>query len=492
MRGGAAFGGFVAAFWIWAALAAQPASAPADLSPRGQQVFKMVGQVLSEFQDSLGGSGGEINHGPVKIEEAASAVTATIPKLTLTPGKNEPAIEIGTVTLTVTEAGANRDRVAVALPDRIKFPEGSTLRIGQMRKTEMVWARELETAVGYDLDWRDLAVVDEENEVPVQIGAVRATMSLRESKPGRYTGPFSLTLSNLTATDDEEDTKIKLGSLTVATEVVDFDIKRVKALTSGKTDDPAAMFAVVQELPKLAAKMSSTVSISGLTVASVEEETSFTVDQVDLNFAFEDIDRPAARLALTYKHAGMSLEGLEDYVPEGFAPRRATLALAVEKLPLAKLADMATPPSGGAQAPPPSPEAALDLLAKAGTGIRLESLAIESETAEATADGLLTVQEGAAFGVAGGFDIRLRGLEAIIKELKELSAGQPNPVVGFVEAIRKSGHAAGGGALGYKLEVKPDGQVLLNGNELMPLIGAMSGEAPPSGGPPPGAAPKKK
>jgi hypothetical protein len=463
----AALGGFVAAFWIWAALAAQPT--PTDLSPRGQQVFKMVGQVLSEFQDTLGGSGGEINHGPVKIEESASAVTATIPKLSLTPGKNEPAIEIGTVTLTVTEAGPNRDRVAVALPDRIKLPEGSTLRIGQMRKTEMTWARELETAVGYDLDWRDLAIVDEENEVPVQIGTVRAVMTLREGKPGRYSGPFNFTLSNLSATDDEEDTTIKLGSLTVATEVVDFDIKRAKVLTAGKTDDPMAMLGLVQELPKIAGKLSSTVSVSGLTVASVEDETSFTVDQVDLNFAFEDIDRPAARLALTYKHAGMTLEGYEDFVPEGFAPRRATLGLAIEKLPLAKLAEMAG--TG-----PPAPDAALELLSEAGTGVRLEALAIESENAEATADGLLTVRKDAAFNVAGGFDIRLRGLDAIIKELKELAGKEPNPTIGFLEAIRKAGQPATNG-LGYRLDVHPDGRVLLNGNEMMPLIGAMTGPA---------------
>src|SRR5215510_3919760 len=83
--------------------AAQPAAAPGDLGPRGQQVFKMVGQVLSELQDSVGGSGGEINYGPVKIEESLANVVATIPNLTITPGKNEPAIEVGTLKLTVSE-----------------------------------------------------------------------------------------------------------------------------------------------------------------------------------------------------------------------------------------------------------------------------------------------------------------------------------------------------------------------------------------------------
>jgi hypothetical protein len=474
MRRLAAMIGALSAFWIWTALAAQPASVPTDLSPRGQQVFKMVGQVLSEFQDTLGGTGGKIEHGPVKIEESAAVVVATIPKLSVTPGKNEPAIEIGTVKLTVSEPGPNRDRVDFTMPDRIKFPDGSTLRIGELRKTEMTWARELETAVGYDIDWRDLAVLDQDNDVPMQVGTVRATMALRESRPGRYAGPFSLTLSNLTASDEENDTSVKLGALTVATEMADWDIKRFKSLVAGKTDDPMAMLAMVQELPRIVSKIASTVSLSGLTVASIEEETSFTIDQLDLTFSFTDIDQPTARLALAYKHAGLSLEGFDDYVPEGFAPRRTTLALAVEKLPLAKLADMASSPAQGQRGPTvPSPDQALDLLAAAGTGIRLESLAIESEKAEVSADGLLTVQQGAAFALAGGFDIKLRGLDAVIRELKELAEGQPNPLVGFLEAMRKSGTPSGR-ALSYRLEVRPDGQVLLNGNDMMPLIGAMS------------------
>jgi hypothetical protein len=46
-------------------------------------------------------------------------------------------------------------------------------------------------------------------------------------------------------------------------------------------------------------------------------------------------------------------------------------------------------------------------------------------------------------------------------------------LVGFLEAMRKSGTPSGR-ALSYRLEVRPDGQVLLNGNDMMPLIGAMS------------------
>jgi len=465
----------------WTALYAQPA-APADLSPRGQQVFKMVGQVLTELQDGIDGNGGEINHGPVRIEESATNVAATIPKVMVIPGKNAPAIEIGTVKLVVTETGPNRDRVEFMLPDRIKLPEGGAVRIGQMRKTEMIWARELETAVGYDLDWRELAVLDEDSEVPIQIGTVRATMTLREGRPGRYSGPFNLTVSNLSATDDEGDSTVKISGLTVASEVVDWDVKGAKKMMAGKPGDPMAMLALLQELPKLAVKVTSTVSLSGLTVASVEQETGFSIDQMDFNFAFEDIDRPGARLALSYKHAGLSLEGMEDNVPEGFAPRRAALSLAVEKLPLAKLAEIASaaPPGGGPGAPP-DPNAALDALAEASTGIRLDSLAIETEQAEAAADGLLTVQKGAAFGVVGGFDIRLRGLDAVIKELKELAGNQPDPVVGFLEATRKSGKPAGD-ALTYRLDVQPDGRIMLNGTDMAPLLG---------GGPPAAAPPRK-
>lgn len=488
MRRGATFLTIFTIFLAWTALAAQPAAPPGDLSPRGQQVFKMVGQILTELQEGIAGSGGEINHGPVKIEESVANVAATIPKLSVIPGKNEPAIEVGTVKLVVTETGPNRDRVEFMLPDRIKLPDGGAVRIGQMRKTEMVWARELETAVGYDLDWRELAMLDQDSEVPVQIGAVRATMTLREGRPGRYSGPFNLTLSNLSATDEEGDSTVKLSGLTVATEMVDWDVKGAKTLMAGKTDDPAAMLVLLQQLPKLAVKLTSTVSLTGLTVASVEQETSFTVDQVDFNFAFEDIDRPAARLGISYKHAGLSLEGMEDNIPEGFTPRRAALSLAVEKLPLGKLADIAGPAMPGAApgrpAPPPDPSAAVDALAEAGTGVRLESLAIETEQAEAAADGLLTVQKGAAFGVAGGFDIRLRGLDAVIKELKEAAENQPDPVVGFLEAMRKSGKPVGD-SLNYRLDVGVDGRILLNGNDMAPLIGGGSG------GPPPGAAPRK-
>jgi len=495
MRRGGAIIAFLAALWAGAVLAAQPSVAPPDLSPRGQQVFKMVGQFLTEVQDGMSG-GGEVNHGPVKIEESTANVIVTIPNLSVTPGKSEPAIEVGTIKLTVTETAPNRDRVEFAFPDRVKLPESGTIRIGQMRKTEMTWARDLETAVGYDVDWRDLALIDEDNEVPMQIGGVRATMVLRESKPGRYSGPFNMTLSTLAATDDEQDTAIKLGSLTVASEVTDWDIKRAKALVAGKTGDPLAMLALVQELPNLAGRVSSTISVAGLTVASVEEETSFTIDQADLVFAFEDIDQPKSKLSMSYKHAGLSLDGMDD-IPEGFTPRRATVALAIENLPLAKLVELAAPalgmppagnPPTGPPAGPPT-DAALAALAEAGTGLRLESLAIESERAETAGDGVLTVKQGAAFGVAGGFDLKLRGLDAVIKELKDAAEGKPDPSIGFLEAVRKTGTPSGG-FLAYRLEVTMDGRVLLNGTDMMPLVAAMSAPPPepePRRG---GAAPK--
>jgi len=483
MRRGAAVLAFLAALWVGAAIAAQPAQPPADLGPRGQQVFKMVGSFLAELQDNLAGGGGEINHGPVKIEESAAQVIAILPNLSITPGKNEPAVEVGTIKLTVTEAGPNRDRVEFALPDRVKFPEGGTMRVGQMRKSEMIWARDLETAVGYDIDWREVALVDADNDVPLQVGAVRARMSLREGKPGRYSGPFNLTLSNLTATDDEQDTAIKLGAFTVATEMVDWDIKRSKALMAGRAGDPAAVMAVVQELPRLIGRVASTVSVSGLTVASIEQETSFTIDQADLTFAFDDIDQPAAKLSLRYRHAGLTLDGMDE-VPEGFTPRRVNLALAIEKLPLAKLVELAgpalaSPPGPGGPPAGASPDAALETLAAAGTGLRLESLAIDMEKAEAAADGVLTVKHGAAFTVAGGFDIKLRGLDAVIKQLKEDAEGEPDPTIGFLDAVRKTGNPSAGGFLAYRLEVTMDGRVLLNGTDMMPLVGAMSGDTPP-------------
>lgn len=204
----------------------------------------------------------------------------------------------------------------------------------------------------------------------------------------------------------------------------------------------------------------------------------FSVDSIEFGFGLEGLDDPTGTIRLRYGHRGVDLpiEG----APPGLVPHSVALRLSFFDLPLQAmiqvLAEYADLTQDGE--PDPAADAALGdalvgLWTEAQSVLAIDELSLESDIVALDGRGTVRPDPAGRGPVTGKGRITIRGLERLQRELlSEVSAETLGyvAILGIFMALGEEVEDERGRGFVYNLEVGPEGQLLINGQDFAPLF----------------------
>ncbi|HYG91725.1 MAG TPA: hypothetical protein VD978_36370 [Azospirillum sp.] len=456
--------------------------------------------------------------GELQVIPAGDRYDVTLPALTVV-SPEDTRFEVGTIRLTVAPRPDAAYAVEATLPTSMTMRNGDTLSgnltIGRQRFTG-VWSAAVENFVSADMAYGDLALVGTKDGGALRIASLTATQELQPDGPGTWGGPFAAALGDLTLTDPQKETVLKIGGATMEASYGRIDLARVAQVkelaarhAAAGTEPPA-----LQLLPLLGGMLgeaSLRTRISGLSAGSGESRVTF--DQASFSMGMRDIDRETSTTTLGFQGDGLKITPLP--TPKQFMPERFDVQVSLGRLPNAALGQSilalaALDEQEKAQGKPEGADNSarealvtatgkvlIDAASQAGTELRIDRLALDTPATSGSITGAARVMSQAALSAVGGAEVVLRGLDAAANALKPKPGAKPDPeaqqtlgMVSMLQALGQQGKdAAGKDVRTYKIDLTEAGQILLNGADMSALMGMA---APPAAAPQqPQRAPKK-
>ncbi|WP_448192188.1 hypothetical protein [Azospirillum sp. sgz301742] len=475
--------------------------------------------------------------GQTQVTPAGDRYDVMLPALTIV-STEDMRFDIGAIQLKVSPKPDATYAVDAVLPTVMtmrngKMPAG-TLSIGRQRFTG-VWSGAVENFVSADLAYGDLALVDNDSAA-LRIGSITATQDMRPDGPGTWSGPVAGALSDVTVTDAQKATLMKMAGIAVEANYGRIDLAKVsqfKALmathAAAGTEPPATQF--LSLLGGVLGEAVVRTRITGLTAGN--DEGRVGVDLATFTMGVRDLDRETSSTVLGFQTEGLKIEPLPG--PKQFMPQRFDVQISLGKLPnaaigqalmaLAALEEPAKGKDNGKDGGKLSGKAAgkagmagkvesgkskkkavepdesdrdaqaaaigmalVEAASKAGTELRIDHLSIETPATSGAVTGTARVASAAAMGAVGGAQIVLRGLDAAAKALQPKPGAKPEAgdqetlgIIAMLQAMgQQSTDEAGKDVRTYKIDLTESGQTLLNGADMSAVMGMGGQPAEPA------------
>ncbi|MBI1206146.1 MAG: hypothetical protein GC191_02535 [Azospirillum sp.] len=433
----------------------------------------------------------------VAIEDHYEVV---LPALTLI-GEDHSALAVGVVKLAVSPSADGRFGVAATVPAKIPLlsaegkPEGE-LTVGEQKLTG-TWVPALETLVKADMALRDIRASSVRDGSGLRLGAVTVKTDLSELRPGRWSGPSTLGVNELSVTDEHGVELGHVGRAGLDAAIVDMDLAHAANIDEQLEAQPkgipaAAVKKRLAMLHGLFAGASGRLEIHDFALATPSEGSRFAFSGIAIDLSLDGLDQATSTLSLGYDHTGLKIEPA--VTPAQFMPERIALKIAAANLPNGGLwdafANVFDAPAAGEKPVVDSEQLGqqvLGELSRSKAEIRVGLLQIDTPATAARLVGTSRFNAGAVFGMEADFNLVLRGLEIAIKSIQPPTGQAVDPetqnslaMLGMVQAMGLPGKDdQGRDTRNYKIGLSADGKVGLNGADLTALLG---GGAPPAAG----------
>lgn len=521
-------GGMLALLAGWSPAQAAPAVDDAGAKALAASLKKDLPRWFPPPSEDGEGVGFEWQGEPT-VKPAGNHYDVALPRLSAEDAEGT-LFDIGTVLLSVTPKDDGQYGVSITLPSAIKvqnlddndeYVDAATISIGKQSFTS-TWSGALETLLAVDAAYNDIAVNAADGKGKISVASMTMVQDLKpEAGTGGATlwsGPAAFAFGGLSVKDDKNKELVKIGGVTAEATYTRVDLTKVSALQklSEQTAAKGAAPTSAELLPKLQGifgGVSGAMRLSNLSVVNPEDGTTVTLGQLAFRSGLTDLDQAMSTVSMGIEARDFAMT--PSPAPAAFTPRAFEMKLSVAKLPnsalwkafteLAKAAEAeeAPPPKKGAKAkaapPPPSSDVvmqqAMAAMGEAGTELRIDALNLDTPATAGTATGAVKVATQAAFGVTGGANVLLRGIDAAVKAMQPAPGAKPDKetqdLLGGLAMVQAMGQAGkddtGADIRTYKFEVTEAGQLLLNGADMTPLL-AGGGEPAPA----PAEQPKKK
>ncbi|HEY0835272.1 MAG TPA: hypothetical protein VGE72_15315, partial [Azospirillum sp.] len=257
---------------------------------------------------------------------------------------------------------------------------------------------------------------------------------------------------------------------------------------------PMPPMPAVTDLQGLFAGAGFAVRVDDTAFTDPDDGTRFGWRQMRVQGGVEDLDKPLSRASLAFSQDGLTLDPPPG--PGDFMPRSMDLAMSIGKVPTAALSQAfsssSVPGLDIATAGAMAGFQFLGALGQAGSEIKLDRLSVVTAAAAGTLNGQATFTQNATFGAVGAFSLVMRGLDTAIKVLQPKRGAKPDPdTQGSIQALtmiqalgQQSKDERGQELRTYRIDLTPEGKLLLNGTDLVPLLGG-GNEAEPEPEPKP-------
>lgn len=396
-------------------------------------------------------------------------------------------MDVGVITLRVRPRADGTQSFTAELPASIPLFDGTnaangTITVGS-QSTTGVWSPAYETLTGLDMALGTVAGVDGKGRTVLTIGGINGRLDLRPDGGGAlYSGPGTFTLTNLVVQDE---TGAQLA--TIGTAGTDFTYTRVDLEKTRKVTQAAQANATgadptpvpAADFRGLFGGLDFTMTLGDSAFFNPEEDFRFSFKNVSMSMGVNGLDTSSTAVRFAYGHDGLAMTPPPG--PADFMPGSAGLSIAALKLPTDAFSQALNIASGKTDDTTAALVGGLLLgaLGQAGSEIRLEKLAVVTPATSGHAAGSATFNAGAAFGADGAFTVTLTGLDNAIKALqpaagRKAAKEDQETLAGLtmIQALGQPGKdAQGKDARLYKIDITPDGQLLLNGTDLSALMG---------------------
>lgn len=475
-------------------LAPLPALAQAT-SPEGAARLKsMVEQRLAEM--ARGGADELRLDGvpPVQVRPAGETYLLTVPGLrVLLPGGW--LVEANMVEAVVTPQDGGGFAIDATVPRTLAVFGDQGFRAGEVAVGSQQFrgrlTADLSTLDALDARYGNLVFTPRTGQGASRLGSFAATLVPQGDEPGKWTGPATLSVADLSARGTDGKEWLALKRLQATVQVAGLDtakyalwnaaLARRAAVDDGKdglsAPEAAALQPGVPALDGLLSRLDATVEVSGLKQAG-DAGKRFAIADGTWSLQAAGLNADRARVALAWKHKGLAAAGPE--VQPGLVPATGEGRLTATGLPPGPLLDAFaqrladTAALGDRAASAAFRDRAVAALGKAGAQVTLDKLALDSPDAGLDGSGTLRFDAAAPRGVVGALSLLLRGMDGLVARVSAAgNPANPGPTLALyaLQGLAKvETDAAGRPQHAYRLDIQPDGRILLNGNDATALL----------------------
>ncbi|HYH19311.1 MAG TPA: hypothetical protein VD995_11905 [Azospirillum sp.] len=500
---------------------AAPAVATAVSAEGAQAIAAAVDAGLRKWfpADALDGS--MLWKGTTTATPSGDHYQVSLPFLSLV-NDDKARLDVGVIRLAVKPLADGNHQVGIALPpsmphfDAKGAPEGA-MTIGR-QQIFGVWAPRFQTFLSLDAAVGTVGIVNNKGQAKLRLADVAGKVDLKAdgAGPNTYSGSSSFTLGGLQAHDEKGVSVANIGTMAIEATYGRLDLERLARLTdpapppapvaapapAPRTNPPAngapapaplPPMPAVPELQGLFGGAGFTLRLEDIAFTDTDDGSRFGWKQMRMQGGVDDLDKPMSRATLGFSQNGLAIEPLPG--PGEFMPQSIEFALSMGKVPTAALsqafASSSVPGLDIATAGAAAGFQFLGALGQAGSEITLDRLSVVTPATAGTLNGQATFTQSAAFGAVGAFSLVMRGLDTAIKALQPKRGAKPDPdTQGSIQALtmiqalgQQSKDERGQELRTYRIDLTPEGKLLLNGTDLAPLLGG--GEAAPEPAPEP-------
>lgn len=437
--------------------------------------------------------------------------TATLPGVQVSYAENM-VFDVGTVIINAIPAGEDEWKMSMALPSPILVKDKlgkpvADIKIGQ-QKTGAVWLPKLNIFPKFEVDYKDIQVetlVDK--KFNLSIGHLRTVTNLEQDGDNKWSGPYTLRLSNIVSThqgENDSTLKIALDSMNARTAYTGFDMSSFEAFNKymekvntteqseqDKKEIARQLFSYARNMAK---DMESDVTLSGLRISGQTKDgmpIDGSVDSLKFVFNMMDLNSDAAHVTWIQEMTGLKIgsDTAKDYT--AYIPQDIRFDVRLEQFPydtfMKNLVEYNTV-TEGTPAKPLSTNMLTDMLVQAGTRLVIKDNYFKAPELTTTMEGLFMADATSPLKASGSLTTKITGLDAAIEKMSKTveqkkqnpetlqeaatiqKAMQPLVMLQMMGQANTNPDGSTTGERSYRLELRPDGQLLLNG---APLSGLM-------------------
>jgi len=420
--------------------------------------------------------------------------------------KDGGGLDLGTVEVTRRPATDRTHAIEVGIPPRITLQDDTGKPAGTLTTAKTQMRIVVETADQRlreaELTADGLQIVVPAAEVDVKVASVNGSSRLVDGPDQRASAPAGIELKGMEIRNTANKAAAKVGQLSAkymleglrladldAFEALIDELFKLAEVASGGVDITKEAVGLLNKLSMPLTNLSYTIEASDLDIADDAGQPAVALPKLSTGLGLSGLDGDAAALRIGYVHEGLKIAGLG--IDADYVPNAVTIDLGLEKLPLAtlltlgrgELEKIAVDPDAYDPDPMVINEAAGALFG-AESALRIHGLKVDSPKLGGTLNGLFTLDASGPFMVSGAGELLLVGLEAL---MQERSRGTQSPEDAQINAYlalvmgfgKREQSGTGPVAHRYAIEVKAAGELLINGNDMTPLIMGLQGGGQP-------------
>jgi TPR repeat protein len=450
------------------------------------------------------------------VDEAADGtITVDLSDLALI-GK-DASWNIGDWHAVMTPAGPSLYTTSIDTPTQTVFLDGQGREIGGttigQQRFDGVYNMDIAQFVNLDAAFEQIAIKAEppgEAPLDMTIASASAVTNLVEAAPGKWSGPQSGSMQALHANvPGEGDMVIDRMWFDAQSDAIDYqffrylqdETKKIEAAVpaDGKPVDEKMLAQMIQEVfAGLRAQLAERQPVAqgyafnggaeGARLTDSDGVVQFAADHVSYGMGFDRLDQPASRMTISYNHDGLTAAP-DEGMPQAYLPRTFDLGLEFDNMPLQDAMTMALEMAEGAAADPAAFEDQMEMslmfmamglqqqMMTSGAVLRINTFNFLSDALDVVMTGEVTASQTSPNGVVGHIDLAITGLDDAVASLKGAEKGSDEEELAMTLAMAQSmgtrTEVDGRSHHAYAFDFTPDGQMLLNGNDMEPLIDGM-------------------